>query len=1159
MPISSTEISALAGGFNQQVMLGMQHSAAITQQFGGYAPNPATQPVPTQGQNFANLMTMAGGQAGLNRLQQMGGQGLGGMASGFAQMGLSQMMYGAQQQQMFQTNMQQAYRFPSAQGGRGFNQMQLQGMGANIREMALERGPGGEQTSFEELSRLASNMGRMGLAQNVRSVKEFNEKFREMVSTVKTMATELGTSLEDAQKMMASMKGSGIFRNQAQVAQMMRQGALAGNISTAELSAGAMMGSQISRSIGGLGRSGAMAGMRAATNVGVAGQAGVLSEEDIYNQTGLTGAEGRQAMTQNMLQSDAAFFRSGLGRRALAAMAGRGGKLDAQSLARFQAGGVGTGETMGMAGRNLGKIGRADFLLNEGRLRGEAMASFGGMGKAMVARGWLEERGLDPNSARGQLFLQRKFNMSREEAENLGKMVEGLPLMQQQQRMSQQQDTLDRSLETAARKTSPTEVIKRFEQARDKVNDKIRQFGADVNSQTAGFLDNLIGKISKNYERQVDRTLAPALSALREGQGNAGEILEREFGIGAKGRGATAETAARQASRAFRGLPEKGRGPISPQQLGGFLSANFEALKKAGYDPTEITSVEQVEKIQEDMRRKGQGELVGRLTEEGKFATVEAEKFARGADALRGARVSKAEDLNILKDPLQAAGLFAGGKGTGVGRAILGLEKTLTDRVFTPLADKQKQLLESGAAGEISRAPRGAIKGVLGFLEKKARGVFGDEKVTGLIGQDVTGRVDEALGGVLGEGETRIESLVQGLLGGAGPAQVQALTEFMDSQTGKNILRDAFSADEGIRDAARDKRDKRIQELRAKGDLSPEEQAELTGSEAAGAGEAYIDWLDKNKGKQPTDEDWAEMAKKTGIDPTKVRQMAGLALRTHGKHRDESDRLLLEEGKKAAQTELGLLDKQATELGKLRKEGKGKLSPETDAYLKSVRAIEEKRAGAQTAEEMGKADVERGELFEKEMERLSPKQQRERAEELRNLPGATEDQLREADRLDRRTTMEERFARAGRGGRAGGQREIGRMLGVGLTARELRGKTAEQATDLILEKSGISDSTKLTEEVKKDIKAKLTEAAAAKTPAEKAKIMETIQRTHGGALGEAKKEQQDKKAEQDDPGFRKMGEVKTAVEQVKTAVNQASTAIVNAVQTKPGEGAPKKP
>ena len=53
MPMLSTEISSLTGGFNQQVMLQQQQSSMISQQFGGYAPNPFA----GQGSSFGERMS----------------------------------------------------------------------------------------------------------------------------------------------------------------------------------------------------------------------------------------------------------------------------------------------------------------------------------------------------------------------------------------------------------------------------------------------------------------------------------------------------------------------------------------------------------------------------------------------------------------------------------------------------------------------------------------------------------------------------------------------------------------------------------------------------------------------------------------------------------------------------------------------------------------------------------------------------------------------------------------------------------------------------------------------------------------------------------------------------------------------------------------------
>ena len=62
MPMSSTDIAGLTGGFNQQIMLQQQHSAMLTQQFGGYSPNPYNQPVASRGEQYGGALmnTMAG-------------------------------------------------------------------------------------------------------------------------------------------------------------------------------------------------------------------------------------------------------------------------------------------------------------------------------------------------------------------------------------------------------------------------------------------------------------------------------------------------------------------------------------------------------------------------------------------------------------------------------------------------------------------------------------------------------------------------------------------------------------------------------------------------------------------------------------------------------------------------------------------------------------------------------------------------------------------------------------------------------------------------------------------------------------------------------------------------------------------------------------------
>jgi len=340
MPISSAEIAGLQGQFQGSYMQQAQYSGMI----GGMMNMPG--PPQMQGEQIAGGMmnrigSVAGpvsslgmGLLGLDPLSMglragMGAYGagagvVGGAAAGLgvaggmalplmaAQYAGSQVMTGAQQQQQFNASMRQSFAFNNP-WGQGFSNNQLGVMGADIRGMAGQTGPGGEISTFRELSTLAANMGRMGMATGVRDVTAFRQRFSEMLSTVKTIAQEMGTTLEQAQQAMASMRGSGVFRTSDQVkfAMQMRQYSVGGGLSTAELGAMANIGSQISRSVGGRGNAGAFAGMRTLGMVGSAVQSGTLSEEDIYNATGLYGAEGRQALATRQLESSASFLKSG--------------------------------------------------------------------------------------------------------------------------------------------------------------------------------------------------------------------------------------------------------------------------------------------------------------------------------------------------------------------------------------------------------------------------------------------------------------------------------------------------------------------------------------------------------------------------------------------------------------------------------------------------------------------------------------------------------------------------------------------------------------------------------------------------------------------------------------------------------------------------------
>ena len=617
MPFSSTDIASLTGGFSQQTMLQQQQAAMLTQQFGGYSPNSMAHPVASTGEQFSGMLMQNMSQMGMSAMgsQRLNGMGWG-IAAPFTQTGqfmMGQMAYGAQQQQMLDSNLRQSYRFPNSFGGRGFSGTDTALIGSSLRQASHQRGPGGESASFEELGQLASNMGRMGMAEGVRSVKDFNEKFKTMLSTVKTIATELGTSLEEAQKVMASLKGTGIFKGQGQFTSLMRQGALAGNMSIAEMSSAAMMGAQISRSVGGLGKSGAYAGVHTLSNIGAATQAGVMSEEDIYNATGLTGAEGRQAMAQNMMSTDAHFFSGQLGRRALAAMAGKNGQLDLSAMRTFMSGGVGTGGTMAMARQHTGGLGgRANFIRNEGRLRGEAMKAFGGLGTAMVAKNWLESQGKDMDAMddRSMLFFQRKFGVGRDEADQMIKMARNMDTILAQRQKSQENDQYLRRADQADRASKPEEIVKRLEMARNEINDGLREVGASFYKSMATSIGEFMGKMSGEYVQRRRAAMAGIVNQMLKGGPGTDSMMAKELGIVKGAHGYEALGGQSAGSKAI-GADLFGDSKLSGAQFNRFLGSNAQRFRDAGYDITGAKSMGDVNAIQQQAFQAALGFSVG--------------------------------------------------------------------------------------------------------------------------------------------------------------------------------------------------------------------------------------------------------------------------------------------------------------------------------------------------------------------------------------------------------------------------------------------------------------------------------------------------------------------------------------------------------------------
>lgn len=442
----------------------------------------------------------------------------------------SQMMEGASQQQNLNATLSRSFVFNNQFGRRGFTRSDTSQIGAAMREMSHDVGPGGELTSMRELTDLAGKMGQMGMGRGVRDAQEFNQKFREMIKTVKTIATEMNTSMTQAMEFMQASKSAGIFNKADQIrfAQQVQGIATNSGLATSEVTAMANVGAQISRAYGGLGRQGAMGGIRAIGQVGGAMQAGVLSEEDIYNATGQTGAEGRAALATNMMSQTGSFLKSGKGRWFMASLAGANGTIDEASAQRYMMGDLGTGGTRQMAGRNLGEVGRANFIRNEGRLRGAVMERFGALAPSMALMGWASQRGIDINNMddRSMLFAQRHLGMGRDELDAAVKMAQDMPRIMQSQMQQESFSKYGKQLSMDQKNRGLEGAKRRIEHAKEKLLSGLQQAGADMYTD-----------LTNTVEKWLDNWAGTAIPAATEGIQNIwSETVNRGGGAAATAR-----------------------------------------------------------------------------------------------------------------------------------------------------------------------------------------------------------------------------------------------------------------------------------------------------------------------------------------------------------------------------------------------------------------------------------------------------------------------------------------------------------------------------------------------------------------------------------------------------------------------------------------------
>jgi hypothetical protein len=1226
MVMTSDQISAMTASFQAQTMSQMQNAAMISQQSMGMGMPEAAMggminrgaaigsPLASAGLGLLGLdpfsMGLRGAMWGGARAGAMGaiGGGLAGaavvgaplMAAGFVG---SQMMGGMQEQQMLNSQLRSSFSF-STPMGRGFAGGDMNLIGQQMRQMTEARGPGGEMSSFDELGRMASMMNRMGMSKGVTDAREFNDKFKQMMNTVKEVAKAFSTSLEEAQQIMGSMRSSGIFRNQGAVAGQIRSYAIGGGIATSEVTSMMGIGSQISRSIGGRGMAGAMGGMHTIGQVGLAQRFGTLSEEDIYNATGMTGAEGRQAMATQMMQSSAQFLKGGLGRRFLASVAGKDGSLNEDSIAEYMYGGVGTGRTMQMAQSNLAGVGRANFVRNEGRLRGEALGKFGGLANVVAMRGWLEERGFDLSSGqddRAMIFMQRRLGMGNDEAQNMVKMARDMPLLMRGQQNANEEANFNQSIDMARQTQGLSGVKKELEASRQKVTNFLKQAGAEYYAQGANLLERWVNGLTGAYYQDISNDLIPAIrEAMSSGQSGRDTLASR-FGVrGMGGRGLVGQ----EHMEKFRnGIFGQNRGASAESFRGGlFTKGPADRYAIAGF-AIDATSTESIDSGLRDARgllsayRTGNAEGIDRkqyavYEEMGAAAKDEIRRkvamgdiAGRGKDRLRSFTSAMKDsnqtwltNLQGLSEEQQMAVMGATMRGAGLGgfdssfMALPEEQFLFTDGAFRTKKDRDSAIGDymlkhagDGAKAAEERRRRGHQReGTWGYMARRLGDAWDDlwsgkvfSDVASFLGAGSQSRVSEAAGSYLMS--ERGQELSRSILSSDSRTSADARRQIEDRQmllqqrAGRNQgslkVSDVVEAVASGNAATLGMNDTELGEFEANKSMMMSSDF----AEALQRGRGQLSDADKKfLADKWTKGNWEDFEARAGSVLASVGQKQATERRQLYKKVGASGVALKEEFETSGLTSKGYLDgafKKEFAIGKTRGFLAGDLQDSSkltsgQRFLASMsQSAEYQSQISEFSGEEAEVLLQKSRASQLDMERglseMTVKEKRQLASQLRMSGGP------EAARslLLQTAGIQEKLDKGVGGGKGKRERALAQILGADLDKDQLKGLdtgSIEDASNII---GRSAFGSKFDAGTRDDLTKALTAAREGKT-GEAANLLKDLQ----GKAADARRDADEKDKDQNDPGFRRLGEIKNELTGIKDAVGRTLTVNVQNIK-----------
>ena len=374
-----------------------------------------------------------------------------------------------------------------------------------------------------DMADLVRDMDRMKMFQTTRDVKEFKERFTEIMDTVKEVARTMQTSVDEALGMVGEMRNQGFYTSSDIKSATLRQEARStmSGLSTGQMVQAGRFGSQYARALGMRGRFGSDFAQQQAAGVATAVRLGAMDEEAVEERGGAAAVGANLAATQMR------FLRSSRGRVMIANMLGSGNEMDPDRVNRMLSGDM-TLESMvtGAANRGLGVLGAA----GSSEARENAM-QYAGMG--MVATAAAQSQQIHGGtSRRGIVGMLGTMGVGRQDANLLLDQTLAMPKVLQQQQAAefsaaQRADYEDRRQHHGAW-TGLTQ--------RTWINDVrsgARAFGRDiygVGSQMYGSSARLLGR-EREYSGGADLEAANAFAAkLNAGLGGS----ELGFGAGSE-------------------------------------------------------------------------------------------------------------------------------------------------------------------------------------------------------------------------------------------------------------------------------------------------------------------------------------------------------------------------------------------------------------------------------------------------------------------------------------------------------------------------------------------------------------------------------------------------------------------------------------------------